>query len=57
MYKRHNNWDEDKLDMHKGAGYVGHSDSTQEYHKNEVYASGEGSTGNDYMAHSMEEED
>lgn len=56
MYKRHSIWDEDKWDIHssgssgyaghgsesKGAGYAGHSskDSTEEYHKNEVYSAG-----------------
>jgi len=52
MYKRQNNWDEDKLDIHSsgyaghssgggGAGYAGHSskDSQQDYHKNEMYNS------------------
>jgi len=52
MYKRQNNWEEDKWDIHsnssgyagqdsesKGAGYAGHSskDSQQDYHKNEMY--------------------
>ena len=49
MYKRHNIWDEDKLDIHSsnyaggssghfGAGYAGHgSGKEQDYHKNEVY--------------------
>jgi len=50
MYKRHSNWDEDKLDIHSsgyaghssgsgGAEYAGHSskDSQQDYHKSEMY--------------------
>jgi len=53
MYKRHSIWDEDKLDIHssgyvgsssegRGTGYAGHSskDSTEEYHKGEVYSAG-----------------
>ena len=50
MYKRHSNWDEDKLDIHSSGfaggssggsgGYAGHSSgSKEEYHKNEVYSS------------------
>mgnify|MGYP001486405458 CR=1 FL=1 len=50
MYRGHSNWDEDKLDIHSSsyashsseesdAGYTGSSkDSTEEYHKNEVYS-------------------
>lgn len=50
MYKRHNIWDEDKLDIHSSGyagsgsgssgGHVGHiSGSKEEYHKNEMYGS------------------
>ena len=49
MYKRHNIWDEDKLDIHSsgfaggssggsGGGYAGHSSgSKEEYHQIEMY--------------------
>jgi len=52
MYKRHSNWDEEKLDIHSDSsgyagnssggsstGYAGHSskDSQQDYHKSEMY--------------------
>lgn len=49
MYKRHNIWDENKLDIHSsgyagrgsggsGGGYAGHSSgSKEEYHKIEMY--------------------
>ena len=50
MYKRHNIWDEDKLDIHSSGyagsgsgssgGHAGHiSGSKEEYHKNEMYSS------------------
>ena len=71
MYKRHNIWDEDKLDIHSsgyaggssgsiGGGYAGHSSgSKEEYHKNEMYGNKENefSPGDDYRSRDGKEDD
>lgn len=62
MYKRHSNWDEDKLDIHStrgiggAGGYAGHSHNehgshTQDYHATKDYMSRDSENGtNNYMS-------
>ena len=70
MYKRHNIWDEDKLDIHSSGyagsgsgssgGHAGHiSGSKEEYHKNEMYGNKENefSPGDDYRSRDNKKED
>jgi|SRR3989338_7384453 len=63
MYKRHNIWDEDKLDIHS-SGYAGGSSggssgSKEEYHKNEVYSSNKENAlpSDDYRSRDGKEDD
>ena len=67
MYKRHSNWDEDKLDIHStgsSSGYAGHGHHEHEhgsnaldYHNNKDYNSKDSEAKNDtYMPMKKHEE-
>ncbi len=63
MYKRHNIWDEDKLDIHS-SGYAGHGRGSsgkpmEDYHKNEMYSSDKENAlpSDDYRSRDQKEDD
>ncbi|MEK6876483.1 MAG: hypothetical protein AABX63_03670 [Nanoarchaeota archaeon] len=62
MYKRHNIWDEDKLDIHS-SGYAGHGHGSsgnpmEDYHRNEVYTNKQDALpSDDYRSRDGKEDD